>query len=124
MVCSIAAISRGGTGCRSILGNLNGLVAPSLVTHATECILGCCHQPRRHKLFGEFEHLIPLAALRQVALVKEMGQMKAALVIGDPCRLESIARFFGPNGVRLPMPPQDVVDKVVRRPYELILLTS
>ena len=40
--------------------------------------------------------------------------MKAALVIGDPCRLESIARFFGPNGVRLPMPPQDVVDKVVR----------
>ncbi len=40
--------------------------------------------------------------------------MKAALVIGDPCRLESIARFFGPNGVRLPMPPQEVVDKVVR----------
>ena len=40
--------------------------------------------------------------------------MKAALVIGDPCRLESIARFFGPNGVPLPMPPQEVVDTVVR----------
>ena len=40
--------------------------------------------------------------------------MKAALVISDPCRLESIARFFGPNGVPLPMPPQEVVDAVVR----------
>ena len=42
--------------------------------------------------------------------------MKAALVIGDPGRLESIGRFFGPNGVPLPMPPQEVVDAVVRVP--------
>ena len=51
---------------------------------------------------------------RQVTLAREVGQLKAALVIGDPSRLESIARHLGENGVPLPMPAHDVIQAVVR----------
>lgn len=70
-----------------------------------------CHHPTNQQAPRSIDGLV---APRQVTIVREMGQMKAALVIGDPCRLESIARFFGPNGVPLPMPPREVVDTVVR----------
>ena len=40
--------------------------------------------------------------------------MKAAMVLGDPWRLETVSRLFGSDGLPLPLPPQEYVLSVVR----------
>ncbi len=49
-----------------------------------------------------------------MTLVREVGQVKAAMVLGDPWRLETVSRLFGSDGLPLPLPPQEYVMSVVR----------